>query len=387
MDTVNRDILLRKFRSVYSREPIVVSYAPGRVEILGNHTDYNEGLVLSAAINFGTCFAIARRNDDLVRLTAGDLMKTVEFPVHDPAPTKLDSWSNYVKGVIAGLRALKPFGGFDAMFYGDIPLGSGLSSSAALEMSAALAIAAAFDVEVPPVEMAKIGQKAEHDYAGCNCGLLDQASSLFGKRGCLVRSDFRSLTFDTVELGSDVCFLLCKTHAKHALVDGAYNERREACERAAKYFAGVLPHPVTALRDVTWGEWQAHRGGMDDVTARRSAHPIGEDERVLAAAALLRNHDLEGFGALMFESHASSRYNFENSCPELDILVDAAKATPGVLGARLTGGGFGGSIVALVRPADAKAAATALGDAYVSKFATRCDTHVIECSDGAHLLS
>ena len=386
MDIVNRDILLKKFRSVYSREPAVVSYAPGRVEILGNHTDYNEGFVLSAAINFGTCFAVAKRDDNLVRLTAGDLMTTVEFPVENPAPTKLDSWSNYVKGVIAGLRALQPFGGFDAMFYGDIPLGSGLSSSAALEMSAALAIAALFDVKVEPVAMAKIGQTAEHDYAGCNCGLLDQASSLFGKRGCLVRSDFRSLSFDTLELGSDVCFLLCKTHAKHALVDGAYNERREACERAAKYFAGVLPHPVTALRDVSWTEFEAHKAGLDDVTARRAAHPIGEDERVLAAADLLHTHDLEGFGGLMFESHASSRYNFENSCPELDVIVDAAKGAFGILGARLTGGGFGGSVVALVRPADVKTATTAIGDAYASRFGTRCDTRVIECSDGAHLM-
>ncbi len=387
MDTLNRDILLKKFRAVYDRDPTVVSYAPGRVEILGNHTDYNEGFVLSAAINFGTCFAVAKRTDNLVRLTAGDLMKTVEFPVEDPAPTRLDSWSNYVKGVIAGLHARSQFGGFDAMFYGNIPLGTGLSSSAALEISAGLAIAALFDIDVPPVDMAKIGQKAEHDYAGCNCGLLDQASSLFGKRGCLVRSDFRSLTFDTVEIGTDVCFLLCKTHAKHALVDGAYNERREACERAAKYFAGVLPHPVTALRDVSWAEWQKFRSGLDDVTARRSAHPIGENERVLAAIDLLRNRDLEGFGGLMFESHTSSRYNFENSCPELDTIVDAAKGTLGILGARLTGGGFGGSVVALVRPEDVKSAATAIGNAYASKYGTRCDTRVIECSDGAHLIS
>lgn len=386
MDTVNRDILLKKFRATYSRDPAIISYAPGRVEVLGNHTDYNEGFVLSAAINFGTCFAVAKRNDNIVRLTAGDLMTTVEFPVTEPTPTKYNSWSNYVKGVIAGLHALQPFGGFDAMFYGNIPLGSGLSSSAALEMSAALAISALFEITVDPVAMAKIGQTAEREYAGCNCGLLDQASSLFGKRGCLVRSDFRSLSFDTVELGNDVCFLLCKTHTKHALVDGAYNERREACERAAKYFASVLPHPVTALRDVTWQEWKAHKAGLDDITARRSAHPIGENERVLAAADFLHIHDLEGFGGLMFESHSSSRFNFENSCPELDTIVDAAKGTLGILGARLSGGGFGGSVVALVRPDDVDSTSKIIGDAYASKYGTRCDTRVIECSDGAHLL-
>ena len=386
MDSLIRNILVDKFSSVYQRSPFVTAYAPGRVEILGNHTDYNEGLVLSAAINFGTFFAVAPRQDNLVRLTAGDLMKTVEFPVDKPEPTKENSWSNYVKGVIAGLAAHGTVGGFEALFYGNIPQGSGLSSSAALEMSAALAIAKLFEISVPPVTMAKIGQTAEHDYAGCNCGLLDQASSLFGKKGCLVRSDFRSLTFDTVSIGNDVCFLLFKTHTKHALVDGAYNERREACERAAKFFAGVLPHPVTALRDVSWKEWSDHRAELDPLTAKRAAHPIGEDERVLSAAGLLRDRDLEGFGRLMFESHDSSRYNFENSSPELDTVVDAAKSTPGVLGARLTGGGFGGSVVALVRPDDADAVERAIGTAYAGKYGTRCDTRAIVCSDGARVL-
>ena len=386
MDSPIRDILVKKFNDVYERNPFVTAYAPGRVEILGNHTDYNEGFVLSAAINFGTFFGVAPRTDDRVRLTAGDLMKTVEFPVGDPAPTKEDSWSNYVKGVIAGLSAHGRVGGFDALFYGNIPLGSGLSSSAALEMSAALAIAKLFELSVPPVELAKIGQTAEREYAGCNCGLLDQASSLFGKKDSLVRSDFRTLSFDTLSIGHDVCFLLFKTHARHALVDGAYNERREACERAAKYFAGVLPHPVTALRDVSWKEWSDHRDGLDPLTARRAAHPIGEDERVLSAAGLLRDRDLEGFGRLMFESHDSSRFNFENSCPELDTIVDAAKATPGVLGARLTGGGFGGSVVALVRPDDAEAVERDIGTAYAAKYGTRCDSRAIVCSDGARVL-
>ncbi len=376
-------LLLEKFASVYGRSPAVVSYAPGRVEILGNHTDYNEGLVLSAAINFGTFFAVAPREDDTVRLTAGDLMRTVTFPVGTPAPTHEDSWSNYVKGVIAGLKIAH---GFDALFFGNIPLGSGLSSSAALEMSAALALVKQFGLDIDQVTLAKIGQKAERDFAGCNCGLLDQISSLAGKADCLVKSDFRTLKFDTVELGGDVCFLLCKTHAKHALVDGAYNERREACERAAKYFASVLPHPVTALRDVSWAEWEAHKDGLDRVTANRAAHPIGEDERVASAVTCLRDHDLEGFGRLMFESHTSSRYKFENSCPELDTLVDTASATPGVLGARLSGGGFGGSVVALIRPEAAEEISRRLGDAYALKYGTRCDTRIIACSDGARIV-
>jgi galactokinase len=180
---------------------------------------------------------------------------------------------------------------------------------------------------------------------------------------------------------------MCNTNARHRLVDGAYNERREACERAVAHFAAALPHPVAALRDVTWDEWQKNKAGLDEETARRAAHPIGENERVLAGIEMLRNRNLAGFGKLMFESHESSRRYFENSCPELDTLVDAAAATPGVLGARLSGGGFGGSVVALVRPVDAESAAAALRNVYGRKYGVRCDTRIIACSAGARLLS
>lgn len=381
------EVLLNKFRTLYGREPEVLAYAPGRVEILGNHTDYNEGFVLSAAINFGTFFAVAGRTDGAMRLTAGDIMETVEFPVANPTPTREHMWSNYVKGVQAGLNAIQPPSrGVDAMFLGNIPLGSGLSSSAALEMCSGLALSRFHGITLDRVALAKIGQSAEHRYAGVKCGLLDQISSLFGETDSLVCSDFRSLSIQTVPMGSEACFLMCNTNAKHALVDGAYNERREACERAAAYFGSVLPHPVKALRDVSWEEWMKHKAGLDDLTARRAAHPIGENERVLSGIEMLRNRDLKGFGKLMFESHDSSRRNFENSCVELDTLVDAATAVPGVLGARLSGGGFGGSVVVLVHPRDAETAAAALRNVYGRKFGVRCDTRVIACSAGAHLL-
>jgi len=381
------EVLLNKFRTLYGREPERVAYAPGRVEVLGNHTDYNEGFVLSAAINFGSFFALAGRSDGTTRLTAGDIMETVEFPSDDPRASRDHMWSNYVKGVQAGLNAIKPAAqGVDAMFLGNIPLGSGLSSSAALEMSAGLALAKFYEIPVDTVALAKIGQSAEHHFAGVKCGLLDQISSLCGEADALVCSDFRSLLIKTVPLGSDACFLMCNTNVKHALVDGAYNDRREACEKAARYFASVLPHPVQALRDVSWEEWLRHKAGLDEITARRAAHPIGENERVLSGIEMLRNRDLEGFGKLMFESHDSSRHNFENSCPELDTLVDAATAVPGVLGARLSGGGFGGSVVVLVHPRDADTAAAALRNVYGRKYGARCDTRVIACSAGAHML-
>lgn len=381
------DALLQKFRQQYQREPTIVAYAPGRVEVLGNHTDYNEGFVLSAAINFGTFFACAPRTDDTCRLTAGDLMQEVSFPVDHPQASPEQPWANYVKGVCAGLGARGTLShGFDGLFYSNVPQGSGLSSSAALEMSAALALEKLYKITVDSLSLARIGQMAEHRYAGVKCGLLDQISSLFGKTGTLVETDFRTLVVKHVPLGKGACFLMCNTHAKHALVDGEYNQRRAACETAAAYFAQVLPHPVRALRDVSWQEWEAHRAGLPEVIARRAAHPIGENERVRRGARLLAKKDLAGFGQLMYESHESSRTLFENSCPELDALVAAARQLPGVLGARLSGGGFGGSVVALVAPNQADAIGPALSADYQRTFGKPCDTCTLIPSDGARLV-
>jgi galactokinase len=380
------DALMRKYRNHFGRDPEVVAYAPGRIEVLGNHTDYNEGFVFSAAINFGTFFAAAKSASKACRLVAGDLMKEVTFDANDVTPSKMDTWQNYVNGTFAGLTENRAEHGFDGMFLGNIPLGSGLSSSAALEMSTGLALAKLYNVTVDLVTLAKIGQKAEHTYAGCKCGLLDQISSLAGKEGKLVKTDFRSVAYENVDLGPDACFLMCNTHAKHALVDGAYNRLREACEAAAAYFAKVLRHPVKALRDVSMAEWVLYKGGLPEDVANRAAHPIGENERVLKGAELLAAGDLARFGALMFDSHESSRTLFRNSCEELDVVVDAAKKIPGVLGARLSGGGFGGSVVVLVHPRDAETASAALASAYSAKFGTPCDVSVITPAAGAYVV-
>jgi len=374
-------ILREKFRRDYRCEPGVIAYAPGRVEVLGNHTDYNEGLVLSAAIDVGTFFACGPRRDGTFRLTAADVDETVEFLAAAPEASRAHPWANYVKGVLAGLAH-----GCDAMFLGDIPLGSGLSSSAALEICAGLALARLYGIAVDPLDMARIGQAAEHRFAGVKCGLMDQISSLFGRNGTLVETDFRSLAVRNVPLGRDVCLLICNTHARHALVDGEYNRRREACEFSARYFATVLPHPVRALRDVSRQEWEAYRGGLSALMARRAIHPIGENERVMQGARLLAHNDLAGFGRLMYESHESSRTCFENSCPELDLLVEAARPIPGVLGARLSGGGFGGSVVVLTQCHAAAAAGAALAEAYGRAFGKPCDARILTPSDGAHVV-
>ena len=384
------DELVSKFEKLYGERPQVVAYAPGRIEVLGNHTDYNEGFVFSAAIDKGTFFAVSPTADESCSLTAGDLMETANFSIRDVKPAREMTWQNYVTGTFNWLFDDDPAEakhGWKAMFLGNIPLGAGLSSSAALEMATALALQKLYGTNLDRTTLAKIGQKAEHTFAGCPCGLLDQASSMYGKAGALVKSDFRSNTFETVPLGDKVAFMMVKSNAKHALVDGAYASRRQACEDAAKYFAGVLKKGnVTHLRDVTTAEWVLYRSGLSETTAKRAVHPIGEDERVLQGAALLEKGDLKGFGALMYDSHESSRNWFENSCEELDAIVDAAKAIPEVYGARLSGGGFGGSCCLLVDPAAADRIAAAITREYKAKFGDEPTCSLIPPSDGAHLV-
>ncbi len=384
------DELVAKFEKLYGEKPQVVAYAPGRIEVLGNHTDYNEGFVFSAAIDKGTFFAVSATADESCSLTAGDLMETANFSIRDVKPAREMTWQNYVTGTFNWLfddKSAEAKHGWKAMFLGNIPLGAGLSSSAALEMATALALQKLYGTNFDRTALAKIGQKAEHTFAGCPCGLLDQASSMYGKAGALVKSDFRSNTFETVPLGDKVAFMMVKSNAKHALVDGAYASRRQACEDAAKYFAGVLKKGnVTHLRDVTTAEWVLYRSGLSETTAKRAVHPIGEDERVLQGAALLEKGDLKGFGALMYDSHESSRNWFENSCEELDAIVDAAKAIPEVYGARLSGGGFGGSCCLLVDPAAADRIAAAITREYKAKFGDEPTCSLIPPSDGAHLV-
>ena len=391
---LNQDVydkVTAAFAAKFGGKPAKVAYAPGRIEVLGNHTDYNEGYVFSAAIDKGTFFAASPSDDGKITLVALDMDETYEVDLAAVAPVKSGAtWASYVLGTFNWLFEGNPAAaktGFKAAFGGNIPLGAGLSSSAALEVATALALGAIYGIEKDRTAIAKLCQKAENTWAGCPCGLLDQASSIYGKKGALVKSDFRFCKFENVSMGEGVAFMMVKSNAKHALVDGAYASRRQACEDAAKYFAGVLKKGnVTHLRDVTMAEWVLYRGGLSETTAKRAVHPIGEDERVLQGAALLDKGDLRGFGALMYDSHESSRNWFENSCEELDAIVDAAKAIPEVYGARLSGGGFGGSCCLLVDPSAADAISAKITKEYKAKFGDEPTCSLIQPSDGAHLV-
>jgi galactokinase len=336
--------------SRFGRSAEVTAFAPGRIEVLGNHTDYNAGTVLSAAINFGHGFCISRSKAPGIRLYAADIDRTAVFDTSDADKVSGADWANYVKGVFFLMQEKlgEKIDGLDCTFFGDVPMGTGLSSSAALEVAAATALPALLGKKPDKKELGKLCREVEHRFAGTNCGLLDQFSSLFGREHGLIHSDFRILEVSPVPLPADIEFLVVNPHVKHRLADSPYNERRARCEQAAAELGALLPHPVETLRDVSPEEFAAFRSKIDPAAARRAAHIVGEIARVERGVELLRAGDIEAFGKLLFASHQSSIGNFENSCPELDILVEAAR-TAGAPGARLSGGGFGGSAIVMVQ--------------------------------------
>jgi galactokinase len=315
------------------------SFAPGRVELLGNHTDYNGGVVLSAAIDLGISARGQARSDEKIRLTSEGLSGVVNADLETLAPD--DSWADYPLGVAKVLHDSGfPVAGFEANFSSTLPLGAGLSSSAAIEVSMAVLLTRLFNFQVPAIDLARLCRKAENEYVGVSCGLLDQVSSVFGKKDHAIFLDCRAETVETFPFPPGVGLLIVHSGVKHALSGGEYNERRNQCFEAAEILG------VRALRDATSEQLAA--AVMPSLIKRRAAHIIGENERVFQAVDHLKRHDALALGRLMRESHRSSMENFENSTLELDALVEISCAQKGVYGARLTGGGFGGAIVALV---------------------------------------
>ena len=371
----------------FGKSPDSAAWAPDRIEVVGNHTDYNDGTVLSAAINLGHCFCISRSNRSGIHLLAVDVDQVVRFDTTDTEKVPGASWANYIKGVFHFIQEHlgDKIDGLDCTFYGSIPMGAGLSSSAALEVAAAYAVLKILNATIDKKEIARLCRRAEHQFAGTNCGLLDQFSSIFGREHGLIHSDFRTLEVSAVNLPADIEFLVINPHVKHSLADSPYNERRERCEQAAAQLADLLPHPVTALRDVSRAEFDENRNNLGARAAQRAAHVIGEIDRVETGVNLLKSGSIDAFGELLFESHQSSIDNFENSCPELDIVVEAARAA-GALGARLSGGGFGGSAIAMTHAGNTKK----ISEAIITFCKSRglCpDINIVCPSAGAHLLA
>jgi galactokinase len=353
--------------------PSVTAYAPGRAELLGNHTDYNEGFVLALAVDRGTTITGKTRSDRQIEIHSRELGKTESIAIDKLLAEHVAPWSRYILGVVDQFRRHDlPIEGFEAEITGNLPLGAGLSSSASLENATVLFLSKLFGAKLEPMQMARLAQKAEHDFVGVRCGLLDQIASLMSKEAHATFIDCRTTEVNWVPLDGTVNVIIANSNVKHALVGGEYNERRSDCEAAAHALG------VKFLRDASTEMLKARRDQLADRIYRRALHITGENERVLEGALALRHGKLAAFGELMFQSHESSRVNFENSCAELDVLVAAARKTPGVLGARLSGGGFGGATINLVEKGKEEAVVKALTEALPE--ATCLVTHG---SDGA----
>ena len=374
----------KSFRKHFQREPEVISAAPGRLEILGNHTDYNEGFVLSAATGQKTVFAAAKAPGRLCRIVDCALNKEAVIDLDDLTKPEKGNWSNYLKGALTELNKRNvSVGAFDMVLSSTVPLSAGMSSSAALEVAFLYALKELFDLSFAPGEWARIGQGVENNYMGLKSGLLDQFSSIFGKKDSLILCDFRTVeVLENVPMTAGYKIVVVNTLVKHNLVESDYNQRRTSCENACKIITALHPE-VKALRDVSSSLLESCKDRLDAVDYRRALHIVEENERVKMAVDFLKKGDMEGFGKLLFASHESSKNNFENSCPELDALVEIARTLPGCLGARLSGGGFGGITIHLVKEEAADEYCKRIKTAYKMMTGKECDTVICSIGNGA----
>jgi len=377
-----REKLGSEFAAVFGRAPDIWARAPGRIEFIGNHTDYNGGTVLGAAIDRGVWVGLAARDDGRRRFGSDQRSGIVELPADElTRQTDTRSWVNYPLGVLAALPefGLRVPAGFDFFAISDLPAGAGLSSSAAIELASGLAFLAATRQETSRETLVKIGRHAENNFVGVPCGILDQGVSGFGRKDHLVFIDCRGPRFSTVPLPAGAHFWIFNTHTKHALIDGLYAERHRECMEAARGLG------VALLADVKVAELDDAATKLAPVAGKRARHVVEEIARVDATVEALRAGDLEAVGRLLTASHRSSRTLFENSTAELDFLVETLVTMPEVYGARLTGGGFGGAAMALTTEKFDDAAARSVAEAYAKKFGATPDVLHAQTGDGAAL--
>ncbi|MDO8587179.1 MAG: galactokinase [Armatimonadota bacterium] len=373
-----------RFEQVFSHPAEVVARGPGRVDLLGSHTDYNDGFVLPVAIDLEVMAAGRARNDDTIRLWSNNFGELSRFSLKDIAFDTEARWSNYARGVVKFLRERgNGIRGADVLIDGRVPIASGLSSSAAIEMAVATLFEALFNLDVPPVELALIGKRAENEFVGINTGIMDQFASRLGKSGHALFLDCRSLEYELVPLPTEkVKIVVADTMKRRGLVDSEYNRRRSQCEEAARELGRHISG-VRALRDVTAEQFEQHRDALPEVIRKRAEHVIYENERVLKSRQMLQAGDLAGFGRLMDASHDSARDLYEVSCVELETMVWAARKVPGVLSARMAGAGFGGCAVSLVPSEAVKEFQRLVAAEYEARIGVKPTFYVCETADGA----
>jgi galactokinase len=389
------------FKRTFGFPPTHVATAPGRLELVGNHTDYNQGLVLAFAVDRATSMAIASRPDGRIELASSAVPGRVSFALDAIVPDPAMPWANYVKGVIRELqRRGVHFTGFSAAVHSTIPMGAGLSSSAALEVATALAVRALHpyslsqsgctapprrgsDGTLPPLttleklETAKLCRTAENQFVGVQCGILDQISSLFGRAHHALEIDCQSLAVDAVPMAGEIALVICPSGVRHELVAGEYNELRLHCEAAAAALG------VKSLRSVDLKILAANKSRLTPRQHDCALHIVGENQRVVFGARALRDGDFPQFGQYLFQSHESSRDRFRNSCAELDLLVELARGHPACHGARLTGGGFGGATLNLVERAGVESFKQSMAERYERAIAIPMEPMVCQAAAGA----
>ncbi|MCM8537185.1 MAG: galactokinase [Lentisphaeraceae bacterium] len=378
---MQKDVLAEKFLDVFGSSPEVYSRAPGRVEILGNHTDYNEGYVLSMAVDRYTSLAMKHSSGNF-RIYS-DLVEEplVEFP-HSEIAIKTNSWVDYLKGVVIALKSkgleVTPV---DIFVTSDVPLSAGMSSSASFEMALVEAFCLLFSFELSMAEKAKVGQSCENDFIGANTGLMDQFTSLSGEEGSFVFSEYRNFEVKRIPFPAGCGFVVFNTAVKHDLsLD--YNVRRQACENAVAEIS-KSSRGIKALRDIDQQLLASYKSLLGKDVFARALHVVGENERVSKALSFLSVGDIESFGQLLFDSHQSSIENFENSCPELDFLVKASIESRFCLGARLSGGGFGGISIHLVQDQQLKEFREEMSLIFEQEFGFRPKSYVCKSANGA----
>lgn len=381
--------LVEKFGEIYGPEgEIRVYFAPGRVNLIGEHTDYNGGHVFPCAISLGTYAAARKRTDRVMRFFSVNFEKlgVISTSLDDLTPSKQAGWTNYPKGVVwAFAQKGHPIDcGFDMVIYGDIPNGSGLSSSASLEVLTGEMLRSFFGMEdvLTNEDLAFIGQYSENEYNGMKCGIMDQFASAMGKEGNAIFLDTNSMEFEYAPLNLEgMKLMVTNTNKKHSLVDSEYNLRREQCGRALADLQKKLD--VKTLGDLSIEEYEANKSLIEDeVCRRRAKHAVYENQRTIEAVAALKAGDVEHFGKLMNESHVSLRDDYETSCKEADILAEEAWKIPGVLGSRITGGGFGGCTVSIVKDEAVEEFQKKLGEVYLEKVGYPASFYMLEIGGG-----
>lgn len=374
------------FREIFEKEPLL-AYSPGRINLIGEHTDYNNGFVMPAAIDKKMVVAIATNDSDQARICSSDFKEEFAFDLKSFGPKK-GHWATYIMGITAQLQqADYPVRGFDMVFGGDIPVGAGLSSSAALECAAGFAISALFGFNIPSISLVHYAQKAEHVFAGVQCGIMDQFASVMGKKNHVIRLDCQNLSYDyfPLDLG-EYQMLLIDTQVKHSLADSAYNRRRNECAEVVLIAQQNMPG-VKSLRDLRLKDLEAVKPFLDEEVYRRGEYVIEENNRVLEASEALQANDLKKFGKLMYASHEGLSKKYDVSCAELDFLVDFTKPLDYVLGSRMMGGGFGGCTINLVKTSQTETLQTRIAETYSQKFGTSPKFYAVKAENGTGLLN